>query len=108
MTDFDKIEREETVFTEKCMLCETRIEVPAPEQYAVICAPCRQKAYETSDRLLAATEQEDSLADKLKRLGYEKITDAKCIICGKPINSQVDGLFCSVACEIAATEQESE
>jgi hypothetical protein len=37
--------------TEKCMFCDTQIEVPAPMQYAVICAPCRQKAYETADRL---------------------------------------------------------
>lgn len=37
--------------TEKCMFCDTRIEVPAPNQYAVICAPCRQQAYETADRL---------------------------------------------------------
>ena len=41
---------------EKCMFCETMIEVPEPNTYAVICAACRQEAYETADRLLAAVE----------------------------------------------------
>ena len=58
--------------------------------------------------LLAATEQDESLSDKLKRLGYKEIRDAKCVMCKKPINSQVDGLFCSVACQIAAQEGEGD
>ena len=43
---------------EKCMFCETMIVVPEPNKYVVICAPCRQKAYETSDRISASTEQD--------------------------------------------------
>lgn len=39
--------------TEKCMFCETRIEVPGPNVYAVICAPCRQQAYATADKIAA-------------------------------------------------------
>ena len=57
-------------------------------------------------KALATAEQDESLTDKLKRLGYKEIRDAKCVMCKKPINSQVDGLFCSVACQIAATEKE--
>ena len=33
-------------YTEKCMFCDTQIEVPAPMQYAVICAPCRDAVYQ--------------------------------------------------------------
>ena len=40
-----------------------------------------------------------SLADRLKRKGFEPITDAHCITCQKPINSQVDGMYCSLRCQ---------
>ena len=38
------------------MFCETRLPVPAPNQYAVICAPCRAQAYATADRLFKMRE----------------------------------------------------
>ncbi len=37
--------------TEKCAFCETRIGVPEPKAYVVICASCRQKAYKTAEAL---------------------------------------------------------
>jgi len=37
--------------TEKCIFCETRIEVPEPNQYSVICGVCRQRNYEAAWRL---------------------------------------------------------
>ena len=41
----------------------------------------------------------ESLADKLKRMGFKPVTDSHCVVCQKPINSEVDGLYCSVQCQ---------
>jgi hypothetical protein len=39
------------------------------------------------------------LSKKLKERGYSPITDAHCVVCQKPIHSEVDGLYCSVRCQ---------
>ena len=41
----------------------------------------------------------ESLSERLERLGFEKITDAHCLTCQKPINSAVDGMYCSARCQ---------
>jgi len=40
------------------MFCETRLSVPAPNQYAVICAPCREQAYATAERLFKLMKED--------------------------------------------------
>ena len=44
---------DEDLHTEECMFCPTRIAVPAPHTYAVICAECKRKAYEFADKISA-------------------------------------------------------
>lgn len=48
-----RVESGQEPATEKCMFCETRIEVPEPNAYVVICTPCRKQAYETADKFAA-------------------------------------------------------
>lgn len=45
------------------------------------------------------------LTDKLEKHGFKPIIDGHCVICNKPINSEVDGLYCSIRCEIISGEQ---
>lgn len=45
------------------------------------------------------TDESESLTEKLQRLGFKPVTDAHCITCQKPINSEVQGLYCSVYCQ---------
>lgn len=45
------------------------------------------------------TDEAESLSEKLHRLGFKPVTDAHCVVCQKPINSEVQGLYCSLYCQ---------
>lgn len=67
-------------YTEKCMFCDTQIEVPAPMQYAVICAPCRDAVYQRMADDMAKEYLESETEHMRDR---ESVTEKDCDHSGK-------------------------
>lgn len=45
------------------------------------------------------TDESESLSEMLHQLGFKPVTDAHCVVCEKAINSEVQGLYCSLYCQ---------